>query len=283
MGGLKALTLAGVFALVGGAALAADLLPPPPPPAEPPMLAPADVVDTGGWYLRGDAGAGFNNATELRSTLAPYNALGGAAPWATQTNSSMGAAALIGVGVGYQINNWFRADVTGEYRSLTPVNKQLAYTQWCPTGVCTDDYLSHHHAGLFLVNGYADLGTWGGFTPYVGAGVGFATHGWRGITDTGLGWGRSTDASKTNFAWAAMGGVAYSIAPNLKLDVGYRYVDMGKVTSNPIQCIDAASCFNETQSMRVTSHDVRVGLRYAFGGSVAPAPILAPAPLVRKY
>ena len=37
-----------------------------------------------------------------------------------------------------------------------------------------------------MFNGYADLGTWSGVTPYVGAGVGFAYNKLSGFTDTRL-------------------------------------------------------------------------------------------------
>ena len=36
-----------------------------------------------------------------------------------------------------------------------------------------------------MVNGYVDLGTWSGITPYVGAGVGFAYNKLSGFTDSG--------------------------------------------------------------------------------------------------
>ena len=36
--------------------------------------------------------------------------------------TSFDAAGIFGVGVGYRFNNWFRADITGEYRSSANLN-----------------------------------------------------------------------------------------------------------------------------------------------------------------
>ena len=45
---------------------------------------------------------------------------------------SFNPAATIGVGVGYQVNNWFRADVTGEYRTRSrySATEQILRPDW---------------------------------------------------------------------------------------------------------------------------------------------------------
>ena len=74
-----------------------------------------------------------------------------------------------------------------------------------------------------------------GITPYVGAGVGFAYNKLFGLTDTGYAFtgrrrlsptgGYSDDGGKRNFAWALMAGLSFNVTQNLKLDLGYRYLD----------------------------------------------------------
>ncbi len=64
-----------------------------------------------------------------------------------------------------------------------------------------------------MANGYVDLGTWAGFTPYVGAGLG------TGYTDVAeqlrlrarqtLAVGCDHRRRSWNFAWALMAGVGY--------------------------------------------------------------------------
>ena len=149
-----------------------------------------------------------------------------------------------------------------------------------------DAYSANLGTALFMANGYVDLGTWCGITPFIGGGVGAAFHNLSGLSDhavgvAGIGFAR--DTNPTNFAWAVMGGLGMNVTPNLKLEVGYRYLDMGRITSNPIHCSDILGCFHERHSFNVASHDIRLGFRYMLGGAPAPMLMPAPGPLIRKY
>ena len=121
-------------------------------------------------------------------------------------------------------------------------------------------------SGLFLANAYLDMGTWYGITPYVGAGVGMASYNVSNLTDTSLSnqnaWGVAPDKSGANFAWALMAGMSWNVAPNLKLDIGYRYANMGSLTTGVIGCTDSTTCHYETQHFNLASNDIRVGLRW---------------------
>lgn len=289
MGSTKALFLATTVVLgTVASAAAADLLPPPPMMPEP-IPAP---LDTSGWYIRADVGVGMDDSYSFRSTLAPTNPAGGVAPPISRVFSSIGDSALFGAGVGYQFNNWFRADITGEYRTSASYKTGLAYTAFCATAFCLDSYSANRWKAVFLANGYVDLGTWYGMSPFIGAGVGFSHSKLSGLTDNGLGNGVAADTTKTNFAWALHAGVGYNITNNLKLELSYRYLNTGTFTSNPIVCEDIGGCFFERQSFKDASHDFRLGVRYMFAGgdSYAPAapafyapPPPPPGPLVRKY
>jgi opacity protein-like surface antigen len=273
-------------ALVIGAntgAAAADLLPPAPMVAAPPPAA-----EYGGWYLRGDGGVGINQVSHLRSTFDPTVVV----PAPLFESYSIGDSAFVGAGVGYQFNSWLRADVTGEYRTASNYRATQSYTnRWnnlcggAVGGRCHDLYNAQHRAAVFLANGYVDLGTWYGITPYVGGGVGFAVNFLENETDVGPetgGFGYARNRTQTNFAWAAMAGLGYNVTQNLKLEVGYRYLDMGRITSNVIGC--PSNCAGERQSFDLASHDIRLGFRYALGGpSLAPMMAPPPGPLIRKY
>ena len=79
-------------------------------------------------------------------------------------------------------------------------------------------------AWLLLANAYADLGTYYGFTPYVGAGIGGAHVKWDDLHNTiGPVTTVHEGAENWRFAWALMAGTAYCLTDNLKLDVGYRF------------------------------------------------------------
>jgi len=291
MGRSFALILAAA-AVVGASASAhaADLLPPPPP-----IEAPPPPMDFGGWYLRGDVGVGVNQLSNLRSSFDPTVVV----PAPLFNAASIGDSAFAGAGVGYQFNNWFRFDVTGEYRTAAQYSAIQSYSDiwsapgFSPCGIgarCHDTYHAQHSAAVFLANAYFDLGTWYGVTPFVGGGIGFAVNWFQNFYDVAAtppgGFGYANDTNRTNFAWQVGAGLAYNVTPNLKLEVAYRYLDMGTISNSNggIICQGVAVCPRERQSFNLASNDIRLGFRYVLGG-FAPPPVLAPppGPLVRKY
>ena len=271
-GSLQVLVLAGAFAAgTAGTAFAADMPALPAPPMEQP--APEQFS---GWYLRGDVGYGFDQLNDFSSTAASF------VPGFQYNASGIDGGAFVGGGFGYQMNNWFRGDMTAEYR--TPSNFSAFETYNNSYGMGGDAYTAQIRSTVVLANGYIDLGTWYGITPFVGAGVGAAFVQFHGLQDVGTGpdnfggFGTAADANLTNFAWAAMAGIDYAISPNWKFEVGYRYLDMGRMTSNGIVCQPICAPPYEVQSFHLASQDVRVGLRYIFAEVPPPPP-----PIVTKY
>jgi opacity protein-like surface antigen len=281
-GSMQAIFLAGALAAgMTTMANAADLALPPPPPV---VEAPPPPPQFGGWYLRGDVGVGVSQMSSLRNSFAPGFTVGG-----DEFNAgSLGDAAFADVGVGYQFNNWFHADVTGEYRTGARFHSIESYTSFCGalSGRCYDDYSGNVNSAVFLANGYFDVGTWWGVTPYIGAGVGIAHNTFGSVTDIGQtpnqGFGFASSNSTNNFAWAAMAGLSYAVTPNLRLELGYRYLDMGNVTSGGIACTNVAAggCGFEVQKFHLASQDIRIGMRWMFA-DIPPAP--PQLPLVSKY
>ncbi len=198
-----ALAAAALFTFVVSPARAADMSPPPPILQAPPL----PMVELGSnWYLRGDF---------------PYRMF--SVPGASGPED----AAALGVGVGYQFSNWLRGDVTLDYQ----------FGSRFGAGDNPDVASLKLWSSALFFNGYVDIGTWYGVTPYVGAGIGAAYN----HTDPGAQW---------NFAYALMAGAAYHLSPNLSVDFGYRFADLGKgisLSNAPIE---------------VYSHEFRVGFRY---------------------
>jgi opacity protein-like surface antigen len=144
-----------------------------------------------------------------------------------------------GLGVGYQFSDLFRADVTGDlFRG--DFNGKFATTTACaggPAGTgCSGKTTASFSAGSLMANGYVDIGTVAGFTPYIGAGLGATRVSWgdarttSSCVDGTIACGSSASVSARNpgdadwrFTYAVMAGVAYQLAPNVKLDLGYRY------------------------------------------------------------
>lgn len=280
MGKLKALLFVSA-AMVAAAtgARAADMLPPPVSVPHP-VYEPADFS---GWYLRGDAGVGVAGSTDHRSSFAAGSP---AIPGFAEVTSSLESAAFVGFGLGYRFNNWFRVDATGEYRASSAYSSLNHYTGSPPGCIeCYDQYRATFSGGVFLLNGYVDLGTWAGITPYIGVGVGGSYNVVKDITDhnvtTGTGFGYGKGSSDWDFAWALMAGVSYAVTPNLALEMGYRYLDRGSANTGAIACANSSGggCYLERQSFKVTSHDLRLGMRWQF----ADAPVAHRPPLVAKY
>jgi opacity protein-like surface antigen len=281
MGRSFALLLAAAIAVGASAsARAADFLPPPPPP---PMMEPPPPPEFGGWYLRGDVGVGAYELSGLRSTITNPSVI---VPAPAFNAVTIGDSAFAGAGVGYQFNNWFRFDVTAEYRTAAQYSAIQSYGNlWnLPCGArCYDLYHGEHSAAVFLANAYFDLGTWYGITPYIGGGVGAGVNWLQNFYDISAqpagGFGFAQNRMPTNFAWQIGAGLAYNVSPNLKLEVGYRYLDLGKMSTGTIICQGGGGCPGEVQSFYLASHDVRLGFRYILP-TLTPPP---PPPLIRKY
>jgi opacity protein-like surface antigen len=280
MRSVKSVIAAGAATIFSTAAFAADM-----PIMAPPAYAP--VAEFGGWYLRGDIGFSNQNVNKVVDTnSAAYNNV------AVAQTRSFGSAGIYGGGVGYQFNNWFRADVTGQYRGKSNFSGIDVVTGTGPfTGfVGTDVYTATKSEILFLANGYIDLGTWWCLTPFVGAGVGTARVSISNFTDTGdfinggvqahsLNYAAS--GSKWNFAWAAHAGLAYRVSPGLTLELAYSYVDMGSGITGATYSFDQVT--NTTHApfsfRSITSNDVKLGLRWNLDEPMPPPP---PPPIIRK-
>jgi opacity protein-like surface antigen len=274
MGKRIALIFAAAVTIGTGPAIAADLLPPPPPVEVP-------QVDFSGWYLRGDVGIGWTQLNDMRSTFAP----GSFVPGFQVDRAKLDDAFFIGAGVGYQWNSWVRFDVTGEYRAHQNFMATESYANIFGLACgarCFDSYHANLRTGVVLGNAYVDVGTWYGITPFVGAGVGVAFHQFSDLQDVSLqpagGFGFAQDRNQTNLAWAVMAGLGYTVNPRLKLELGYRYLNMGTIKGNQIVCQNVPNgCPLEQQTFKVSSHDFRLGMRWMFND------LPPPPPLVRKY
>ncbi|TGD95593.1 outer membrane protein [Methylobacterium nonmethylotrophicum] len=283
---------------------AADLLPPPPPPLPPP---PVDFA--GGWYLRGDVGASIYNTPKVSTVPDPDPV--------HYYNSDLGGGGFAGAGVGYQFNSWFRADVTGEYRFSSGfhtndrVSSKADYynADGLRTVAATqldESTNGNYSAGVVLVNGYVEKELWGGLGVFAGAGVGAAFNRFSGLSEVsinatkvsypdnadhpgqtfgGTSGGTYKNRIRTNFAWALHAGLSYAVTPNLKLELAYRYLNLGEGATGVLNCF-CGQTYQPFKVKDIEAHDVKLGMRWMFGAPVLasyepPPPPMAP--LVRKY
>ncbi len=175
---------------------------------------------------------------------------------------------LYGIGIGYRRNHWLRFDLTGEYRGDAMF---VAHDRYLSGGVLnpnggTDEYTADISSWLGLANAYWDIGTWCGFTPYVGAGIGFATISVNGLQDINTPQASAffaTDSTKTNFAWAVHAGVSYDVSPQFAVDLAYRYAALGSAQSGVASAFDdPTNNYSGVKIRDITSNDVMLGVRY---------------------
>jgi opacity protein-like surface antigen len=311
MGSLKTLALAGaVLAGATAVASAADLGRPPMglPPA--PIAAP--IAEASGWYLRGDIGIGALNSGKYNYSDNPAGLVFGQKDYQHQIFG--------GIGVGYQFNSWLRFDVTGEYRGKTGFSVNDTYAGRVTGRDCNGAVNAAVDCGftggnrntgnisstVFLANGYVDLGTWQGITPFIGAGAGMTQNRVSGVNDIGynintlyttgtntvLGAatspssGYAANGTKSGFAYALMAGLAYDVSPNYKVELAYRYLNLGKFQTGNYTCVGGCTSTYSLQGRSLDSHEFKVGMRWMLGGptySPAPAPMPYPAHVTKKF
>jgi opacity protein-like surface antigen len=280
MRSVKSLVAAGAASLLSSMAFAADM----PMITPPPMYAPPPPADFGGWYLRGDIG--FSNQSISKRDYYSYPNL-----LSLQPRNSFDTGGIFGVGVGYQFNNWFRADVTAQYRGNANFHG-LDLTSYPDTGTVqrgSDTYSASKSELVFLANVYADLGTWWCVTPYIGAGVGTSRNTISNFTDIGVngtflfgtvpGLASASSGSKWDLAWALHTGLAYRVTPNMTVELGYSYMNLGDGVTGALVTKDGVTANQAMTFKDITSHDLKLGVRWNFESE---QPVYAPPPLVRK-
>ena len=120
-----------------------------------------------------------------------------------------------------------------------------------------------------LANAYVDLGTYGSITPYLGAGIGGTQVKWdtlNNICRPGVAQCvNDTHPGEANwrFTYALMAGASYDVTDCVAVDAGYRY---RKIEGGKMFGIASLGNPGAGHDKGMTSHEVRVGARYKFGG-----------------
>ncbi len=162
-----------------------------------------------------------------------------------------------------------------------------------PKDTCNGVMTLRQHTNTFLANAYVDIGTWNGFTPYVGGGLGLnVLYGSGGLNyfETANGnpyaadltgyqlawvnangypltpqpaiafnqqnWNRTIDSTTYGLAWALMAGVSYQFTPSIAIDIGYRYLNGG--STKTLLNVQTGTTLKQSN----VSQQVRVGVRY---------------------
>jgi len=264
MSRIVAAALTGTFLLAGlmMPAQAADPYEPPVIEYDPP---PKYVPPSGGWYLRGHLGMTNQSVKSIYNILMDNP---DRHEWLDR--GKFASAPLFGVGVGYQVNNYLRVDGIVEYRGKAAFNALDRYDEIdTGNGVWdgTNEYSAKKSEWLVMANAYADLGEFHGIVPYVGAGIGASRntiHNFRDVNVPTNGVAYAGEAPTWQFAWALHAGVGIKATDRMTIDLGYSYVDLGSArTGDVIPFTGPNTVNNPTHFRRLTSHDFKLGVRYA--------------------
>ncbi len=255
---------------------------------EAPEFVPVEVGS--GWYLRGDVGYSVNK---------PYDY------FETPTGFSSSETPISGsVGMGYHFNDNLRGELNF---GILPTSKfSTDFLTVCDgtqtvtvTDTTTDPNTSEVFSGRstrgcpgsdngrnkaynLMANAFVDLGTFSGFTPFIGGGIGVAystfryAAGDRTCTDqqstvttpgsstttvfecddpsTYQGFGDSE--RQYNFAYSLGAGFSYRVSQNASVDLGYEYFSV------PDAKYIAMEASGPTVHKGVDYHQVKLGLRY---------------------
>ncbi|MGG4674251.1 outer membrane protein [Providencia sp. Me1] len=156
---------------------------------------------------------------------------------------------------GYQFGNGWRTEA--EYT----FNKKAEYTSGSTTFPTS---LNHHktESQRLMLNAYRDYEIYQGVSIYGTVGVGIAkvkSSGWQG--NVSRQYASNTD---TNLVYSLGGGVSYEPINKLNFDLGYRYVDLGKIESGMNRFANARGLQDEQMKAHLKSQEVVFGVRYLF-------------------
>lgn len=222
-----------------------------------PMAAHADNPLRAGWYV--DGGVMATMQTDADSTVNDP----------ITDNIEYDAGWGLTGGGGYAWGNGIRTEVEIAYRR-SGVDKVTG----TGSGPANDGSI---HNTSFMGNVLYDFATGTQFTPYIGAGIGAAVVNADNIKTVYF---RTLDSDRVQFAYQAIAGVAAALDSNWSVTADYRYFG----TTDP-QFKTSAGDRATTEN---ASHNIVLGLRYAFNqpAAIAPRPMPPtaqpmPAPMPR--
>jgi opacity protein-like surface antigen len=279
---VKTLLLGAVsLAALATAAQAADIIDQPIYEQAPEMV-PVEIGS--GWYLRGDVSYDFESDLDGGYRTFGSNCFNCEPFYETQEYDGFKIEqnANFGVGAGYQFSEFLRGDLTAHYWTSDVSGTDTGgfgidcYGNALSTSSCVSKDKTKMTAWELMANAYVDLGTYGGFTPYVGAGVGGVHIKYDTLTNeafnvyNGQTGGLAYTATHPGmegwrFAYALMAGASYDLTSALKLDIGYRYVNVDEGDMFGFDKSTAAAGASGVQGWDkgFDRHTIQAGLRYS--------------------
>ncbi len=251
----------------------------------------ADMLDDGtqgetfvefgtGWYIRGDIGGGLSSV-EVTTNF-------------TNENADLGTPVSVSVAAGYDGGNGFRYEAALNQFTNLDFGSRTSYPDCgeedhdglnstaplAVSGECYRTNTANITASSIMANAYVQMNSYGGFTPYLGVGVGVAYVSWNefewhdictGTQDTDCGsaggvgvneraMGEYEEAQGFSLSGNLMVGASYALTQNTLLDFGYRFTYIGETFAAKLS--DNEFNENDLEVGSTNLHEFRVGLRY---------------------
>ncbi len=224
------------------------------------LLGPSGVR-AGGLYLRGEAGWSIAAPANLRDKEMDPNK-----PTFINSDNGLGEfdeighSPLLAVGVGTRVLDKLRVDLTAGYRG----GFRLDGTG--PSSIASTTSADIVSLAL-MANACWDFPPTGPVRPYLGVGLGWAHNTISNILERRASVPRYDlpDGSTNNLAWQLSAGVGWKLANNFTLDLGYRYLDAGKIESdagNVVRRTNGTTLPTAGVKGRLAAHEPVVDLRF---------------------
>lgn len=228
-----------------------------------PVPAPIPVpIEEADWYFRGDFAAGFGGSPSVNvlGTNLVETIFG-----SSQYSQSFEPSFTGGAGVGYIWSPNWRTDFTVDVHSIMHTEQTATGTAPLAAGGTafgTAEDKTKMMSTILLLNGYYDFRTGTPWTPYLGAGLGFAVN---QLTQSYsesqpyLGFTGSQRSTTTTFAAAAMVGVSYDFSSFFAIDVNYRFLHIG---GSDVTLSELNVPLSTVEIGDLNEHQIRAGFRF---------------------
>lgn len=197
---------------------------------------------------------------------------GGASKKSRKDDDTWGGAIAIGYDLESMLNLPMRGELEYQFFGTTDASASRAVTG---INVDGDSKLKNKmDIQTLFFNAYFDFKNESPITPYLGAGLGLAFIDSKTSASTHYRLGDiSYDASNstnyklnTNFAWNVGAGLAWEITDMFAIDLGYRFVGLGKVKSreSSYEGLTGDKVSYKSKVDNLWMHQVLMGLRFTF-------------------
>jgi len=201
-----------------------------------------------GYYVGGRVVGAEHTARNMASSARP--GIGAFVPGQEKNRFTTGSLAF-----GYQFGNGWRTEA--EYT----LPKTDTFTSGS-TAFPTSSNVNYIGSQRLMANAYRDFAITDQVSLYGSVGLGIArltSDGWQGMTSRVYNVGH-----QDNLAWSLGAGVAWMPMDRLTLELGYRYVDMGRAESGWNAFTNARLLQDEMMRADLVSSEIHVGARYGF-------------------